>query len=1005
MLMPEEPSLQKNFDKRGKAYREAMLVIFNYLADEEWQKGKKKNSFSVKVKINTFYENYRKVIEKISCFEDGKAFFDRLFAEYCEILAKQTLFKFKDCPQELCIAEQFWVWKEGREPFTSEFSIPDEQRNKTLKIIQSEDPRVDSEILQQEYSQLDSQTSLSSLFWFNELPSLWQKNFIRKNKDELVKQSIPSSLRCVPGLANLAKHTCMIGVEKSSYFRHATQLAINLLLKAQTEDEQFRLTCLNQAIQIRLSIEDKLKSNSNANEVVILSQSIVSPGFPATFKSRWFSNKSDNDTKIYEMKERVIELFQRALAMPDEPINAIDNKLIKNFFLNQDNQAASLKYKDFLAKYGLEAQFGRCFKHKKYKPIKIILLSTNHPYNILRHVAVYSDQTERNNVNIALLFVVVGRHLAAFQRMFQSERERPPQQFPQFLNYLEQSNFADLDNFNSKFNKLLISLNEFELKKMISANSSKNIIEILGKVLSNSKAKDLLGENNFRLIDALQALLSTPIGQGVLADKRHRQMLISIYEATILYCIGGTLWVACKSGKDRTGGASAAYDAATTFCQLQGKLPRNDDTKSDRELFLNLYTYFLASGHQQKAAAQNAPGAHGLVKSNLFAPSDMPLDRKNIHSETQFARLNKPKLKKRKAEHQFDLRIFEGELQKLVKYNNLIHLDKDTVLAYWYKSWGHYSIGGISIKELRKDKNFEDIMDLSKFIKDTLLNKIQDEGLRRYYLALILSSFHQAGFQHAFSFLTAKKMQNFDLPTHPTTIEINFTPLENGVQIEELNTYRTADDPELEDNGEYHFQTNSSISVILTKGANAVTEGYKLDVIINDADVDCNSELSKALFFKKRSLYERIIDFFISLIDRIRSYLDSLGTKKLAKEQLGKVEILDESWLAKAEVNTGIERRNEQTTQVVENNEQKGSAQHALLLQTPASFSISTEPVILDMIWKNLINLAKGFLPLKPGAELCSIFGVFRPLPALKVVKDDDKLSSNSLANQFVSSK
>ena len=90
-------------------------------------------------------------------------------------------------------------------------------------------------------------------------------------------------------------------------------------------------------------------------------------------------------------------------------------------------------------------------------------------------------------------------------------------------------------------------------------------------------------------MDALQTLLSIPATPGIFTRLlgavrallsilgirwgRHHQQLISSAEATILHCIGGTLWVACKSGKDRTGGASAAYDAAAAFLSAAWKAP------------------------------------------------------------------------------------------------------------------------------------------------------------------------------------------------------------------------------------------------------------------------------------------------------------------------------------------------------------------------------------------------------------------------------------------------
>ena len=118
-----------------------------------------------------------------------------------------------------------------------------------------------------------------------------------------------------------------------SYFRHAAQLPIDLLENKNTDDEQFRLTCLNLASQIRLSLKEKSDVLTSTSELVILSQSILSPGKIASAKAKFFNRASDNDTQIYALKERAVKLFQYALANPETSIE--DSQSQSAFFYSK----------------------------------------------------------------------------------------------------------------------------------------------------------------------------------------------------------------------------------------------------------------------------------------------------------------------------------------------------------------------------------------------------------------------------------------------------------------------------------------------------------------------------------------------------------------------------------------------------------------------------------------------------------------------------------------------
>lgn len=125
-------------------------------------------------------------------------------------------------------------------------------------------------------------------------------------------------------------------------------------------------------------------------------------------------------------------------------------------------------------------------------------------------------------------------------------------------------------------------------------------------------------------------------------DGYHNQLMISSVEALILNCIRGSLWVACKSGKDRTGIASAAYDATALYYDQHLKLPGYKDKQTDKAAYITLLKELFDSGHQQEAAGQNAPGAKGVVEPRMILPADGKLNEYSNELNTFFARLNKP---------------------------------------------------------------------------------------------------------------------------------------------------------------------------------------------------------------------------------------------------------------------------------------------------------------------------------------------------------------------------
>lgn len=617
-----------NFSLRGKSYQQGILLLLNNVISENWKLNDSVVD-SLKEEIENLDSDYQKKIKKTSAFKEWKRHLNTLLKEYNEILLRHTTLT--STFRHLLIAERCAVWLAGREAIKTEVEVSQ------LEVTQEEKPYTDSKILLQEYAEIDKDNHEVPL-WFQYLPA-WQQRFIKTNKEDLANKSIPSSLRCVPGLANVSQHTFSINDEKSAdYFRSAITVPVDFELLAHAgkqqdvetlrkrelaRNEEFRLTCLNLVSQIRLSLDQQLEKESAANprEAVILSQSILSPGWVATFKSWLRSDPSDNDTKICAMKEQAVAVLQQALGNPNALVDSTINDL---FFTKEERErSSSLCYKDLLKKWDINFEDG-VFNYKEGKFNRITLLSTNHPYNILRRFGTYSAQTKQNDYNTALLFGAVARYLA-------DHRKQPLA-------------VIDENDVNKSLNALIEIFNRCQENKSVSKKDRKELMNQLKVFFSDSDYKEE-DPKIVKLLDSVQALVTVPPGQGVFQrDGRHRQCMVSCAEANIISCLEGTFWIACKSGKDRTGVASAAIDSAAMFYKRYDRQPRWDDTKAERKYYVGSFETLLKSGHHQEYASNNAPGARGLVAPYIICPSDVKLDAKSVKSWDQFARLNKPKL-------------------------------------------------------------------------------------------------------------------------------------------------------------------------------------------------------------------------------------------------------------------------------------------------------------------------------------------------------------------------
>ncbi len=876
-------NLSTNFIQRGKSYKAGMLLLIKHLSEQDWKLG---TLFSARLeaitaKIAALNKQFESDLTgKSISFKTGQARLQRLLASYSLILDQHTILK----PfQTLVDAERYSVYlKEAEFLETKADFSGDEKDSNRLALILSEEPVNDKELLLSECKNVKAA-------WFESLPA-WEKKCIQEitkkleeeNQQEKIVHSIPSSLRHIPGLANASFHACKRGSKQViAYFRHATQLPIGLLDKRSAEDEQLRLTCFNVASQIRLSLE-KINTQSESeplSEVVILTQSLVSPGKAADFKAKYISDSSDNDTQIYETKEKAVQLFQKALANPNKLIQ--DDK-IKSLFFNKeelDQKKDSLCYKDFLEKWGLISQSNEVFEYGKQKFHKITLLSTNHPLNVLRHLGTYQPQVERNEKNTTLLLGAISRYLESVKSKNEKSAENNRQRWKEerLSHILKDLAEPELSFLQSK---LIEELRFCEEARELSANRKKSIIEQV-KALLSPDIKAFLDENTLQLVHALHSLLSIPSGQGVFAaDERHKPQLRSSAEIIIVNCLKGAAWIACKSGKDRTGGASIAADAAAIYYDQYKQFPLYYDDNVHRERYLKLLKVLYDSGHQQTVAAKNAPSAAGLVKATCFFPGDLKLDVKRVQSETQLARLNKPKAVNSSKKETFDHRALKSDLQDIKNKTTNSSLGVNVTLADWRRNWESYFINGKQVKVLRKDKSFKDGEDLSAFIETHLLAQIKCQDLKEHYNALALYTFHHGGFPHAIQKVSidlVNQYLNKKAIIGQPEMQINFSwsKKHQGIQIETIDTYKEKKDVETGEcvqfqNGNYHCQTQSCLLLNLSE---VKGKGYNLAVELQSANVDC-IDAFKPLFFKKSNFLEAFIHYLQLLLAAIKRYLD-----------------------------------------------------------------------------------------------------------------------------------
>jgi len=843
--------------------------------------------------------------------------------------------------------------------------------NEKISLNQCETPIVDEELLRQEYAKI-GHTDKEPI-WFKMLPK-WQQNFISNNQNKLPNLSSPATLRNIFGLHNMSLHSlrsldgeekthvrfrCIRStaaawrIEKGGLDRKQGGAAACEFELQQLQDEQFRLTCLNILSQIRLTIEqlklEQLKLEqlelarlvaeklslteateateaikaARPKEAIVLIQSLLSPGSLSTWRTQLFpktreGDTQDSDTEMYETKERVITFLQRVLQYPTE---SIENPEIKRiFFRENEGTSSALSYADLLKPYGfIYSAQQNGWSYKESFVGTITLISTNHALNALRRLGPYAGQVTNNDRNTILLLNSVIRHLTqdlkrielqgnTLQKKWYENIYKWPSRDYFIMQIQEQKDVQIL--FNNFLNKLKAYIQERSIANKDREKDRKCVIESLECLLTHPAARDICGKKVFHLLDALQSYLSTNY-QSFL-DSRHAESFASASEVILVNALGGLACVSCKSGKDRTALALSAVDAAFAYQQMQhdGRLPRYTDEEGDRQRHVSCWKSFLESGHHQKVAALNSPGAEGLVKPPI--PDDMLRDSNKVSVENQFAHLHRPPKCNVKRDKSFNDSVYRSRLQEhlsslaldvvnKVKHNGQTTTDWGQVCLDWSRIQESCRINDSNVCELVRDVENRDRFQDQDIDQDQDIEQLKKDQLERFLKQHILSIICQDGAssikEKCWKYLCIRQLHHGNLlypsgflestllgPYYDSISEaggalpskalcsldhqVHFLPSPGQLRIREVNhyTYVWKDDQKRKRirPGEYHCLTDTVIAVTIHTDNGGQ---HRLKIKLEHADVHCPDEQVRPFFEQKRNI--SILEQFGQIIKQL----------------------------------------------------------------------------------------------------------------------------------------
>jgi hypothetical protein len=220
---------------------------------------------------------------------------------------------------------------------------------------------------------------------------------------------------------------------------------------------------------------------------------------------------------------------------------------------------------------------------------------------------------------------------------------------------------------------------------------------------ASSNLKSALGafeKQHYDLITAFHnysAALSVGGFSIYASEQIKRELFLSSYEHILIELLDGISSGSCVSGKDRKAIELMHTDAAHIYHFFTGAWPKLSDTGKARELYVKIYATLYISWHQHTHADQNAPGSLGLKTPWMYLPYDIQQEivdrtyKKVLEDDETRATNNEPKNIRSSANAYENLRaklkaLDADQVEKVtILVKHIVVADK-----FWKGKVGHY---------------------------------------------------------------------------------------------------------------------------------------------------------------------------------------------------------------------------------------------------------------------------------------------------------------------------
>ncbi|GAB4393341.1 MAG: hypothetical protein Tsb005_11190 [Gammaproteobacteria bacterium] len=651
--------------ERAQNFNDAISFLMKYS-----DAGFIKDATELQQKATQSFINFQKqlALKANTTVKEQQNLLSGYLTELSDLIREQTNLSQNKAFKQLLLAERLHTIEKSRETLVTihQQAIDNQQ----YQIIQIEEPI--NQFTDAQYQEFAAIFSNNPPEWFNLLPKLSQ-NFLKdklaeqnakppriiaKVEAEKVLQSLPSTIKNLPILANFSRHHLVVRDQNGNVLRyHQEYRSASAGPNGIKHDgERSRIT------------EYNLKQVMTAHETPMLAGNPGSP--PNTFAQHW------ELTAPQANAIRPPILF--ATLLSPLKIDTIPAKAIK-FWENNNYELIKLKTaaaNEIAQTRGLNST---------------ILTSNNTVNSNRRGRADFATITETSKVrgngiiylsNAAELAKALKDNLAAKANPKHESTVQQLVALSQTLTDLRKNKLSDARTFNADaLTELSASIDKFIKQSNLQSDLADNFT-------ANGAAK---AQDFILLLAATKDYIQLANAENFSFNLgRNHQLFRSALERIIVETSGSYSHITCKSGKDRTGIAVMHADAMLIYQTVYGKLPSYFDNEHDRALFVDIFAELFLTRHQQFNAAQNARGAYGLkgVKGTLPKDIKEAIDKKAreqygigdiFQEEPIFSSLNKPELLHPDHQEQYQLdHIDEGSVN-----NYLAELDelRDTHLT------------------------------------------------------------------------------------------------------------------------------------------------------------------------------------------------------------------------------------------------------------------------------------------------------------------------------------